>query len=93
MCNKNNGGVGYTIDRYVDAVDSRFSYSPLLNRNYGSLFHVRSAREKVLSRKNIAPSFEGHSDTRSQLDSQNITLIFAPCRPQCESTIKLLLDR
>ena len=38
---------------------------PLLNCVCESLFEVRSAREKVLSRKNMAPSLEGHSDLRN----------------------------
>jgi hypothetical protein len=35
---------------------------PPLNRNCESLFEVRRAKGKVLLRKDMAPSLEGHSD-------------------------------
>jgi len=65
VCNENNHGAGHAVDRFINAIDRCFSSSPLLNRDCGSLFEVRNAREKVLSRKNMAPSFEGHSDPRN----------------------------
>ncbi|PMD21298.1 hypothetical protein NA56DRAFT_645594 [Hyaloscypha hepaticicola] len=42
VCNENNRGVGHAVDRFVDAIDRRCSCSPLLNRDCGSLFQVRS---------------------------------------------------
>jgi hypothetical protein len=62
---ENYRGLGPAVDRFVDAVDRCFSGSPLLNRDCESLFKVRRARGKVLSRKNMPPSLEGHSDQRS----------------------------
>jgi len=50
---------------FVVAIARRFSGSPPLNRDCGSLFQVRSAREKLLSSKNMAPSLEGHFDLRN----------------------------
>ena len=47
VCNKNYRGVGYAVDRFINAIDRRLSCSPLLNRDCGSLFEVRSARQKV----------------------------------------------
>jgi hypothetical protein len=58
VCNENERGVGHAVDPFVDAIDRRFSCSPLLNRDCGSLFEVRSARGKVLSGKDMALSFE-----------------------------------
>ena len=65
VCNENYRVVGHAVDRFVDAIDRRFSCSPLLNRDYGSPFEFRCAREKVLLRKNIAPSLEGDSNPRN----------------------------
>src|SRR6516162_3017298 len=67
VCNENYCGVSHVVDRFVDAIDRRFTCSPQLNRDCGSLFKVRSASGKVLSRKNMAPSLEGHSDLRNML--------------------------
>ncbi|OCK82308.1 hypothetical protein K432DRAFT_226131 [Lepidopterella palustris CBS 459.81] len=63
--NENYRGVGYAIDYFVDAVDRPFRCSPLLNRHYRSLFEVRSARGKVLSRKSMTLSLEDHSNLRN----------------------------
>jgi hypothetical protein len=65
VCNENYRGIGHAVDRFVDAIDRPLSCSPLLNRDCGSLFKVRSAGGKVLSKKNMAPSLEGHSDLRN----------------------------
>ena len=64
--NQNFRGIGHAINRFIDTIDRRFSYSPLLNRDCGSLFKVRYARKKVLSRKNMAPSLEGDFDLRKR---------------------------
>ena len=58
ICNKNYRCANHAVDRFVGAIDRRFPSSPLLNCVCGSLFKVRSAREKVLSRKNMTPSLE-----------------------------------
>jgi hypothetical protein len=65
VCNENYRDVGHAVERFVDAIDRRFSCSPLFNRDCGSLFEVRSAKAKALSRNNMAPSPEGHSDLRN----------------------------
>ena len=59
--NENYRGVGHAVDRFVGAIARRFSCYFLLNRHYGSLFEVRNARTKVLSRERMNPSFERHS--------------------------------
>ena len=51
-------GSGHAIHRPVDGVESRFSCSPLLYHDYLPVFEFRGHSTKVLSRKNIAPSFE-----------------------------------
>jgi len=62
---RTNDCVHHAVNRFVDAIDSHFSCNPLLNRDCGSLFEVRSAREKVLSRKNMSPSLEDTLPTRT----------------------------
>ena len=62
---ENYRGLRHVVDRFVDAIDRRSSGSPLLNRDCRSLFEARCAREKILLRKNMAPSFEGDSDLRN----------------------------
>jgi hypothetical protein len=47
VCNENYSGVGHAVDRFVDAIDRRFSCSPWLNRDCGSLFEVRRAKRRV----------------------------------------------
>ena len=58
VCNENYRGVRHAvdrfvdaIDRFVDAIDRHFSCSPLLNRDCGSLFEVRSARGESFIKK------------------------------------------
>jgi hypothetical protein len=58
VCNENYCGVGRAVGRFVGAIDRRFSYYPLLNRDCGSLFEVRTIRAKVLSRNNTVPSLK-----------------------------------
>jgi hypothetical protein len=58
VCNENYHCAGHAVDRFVGAIDRRFRSFPLLNCVCGSLFEVRRAREKVLSRKNMTPSLE-----------------------------------
>jgi hypothetical protein len=55
---KNYCGVDHTVDRFVDTINCRFNYPPLLIYDYQSLFEFRSTRGKVQLRKNIALSFE-----------------------------------
>jgi hypothetical protein len=62
---ENYRGLGHVVDRFVDAIDRRFSGSPLLNRDCESLFEVRSARGEALSPKNMALSLQGDSDPRN----------------------------
>jgi hypothetical protein len=50
--------LGNTVDRPIDGVESRFSYSPLLYHEYRPVSKFRANSMKVLSRKNIFPSFE-----------------------------------
>jgi len=63
--NKNYRYVHHTVDRFVNAISRRFSYSPLLNRDCGSLVEVRSAKAKALLRNNMALSLEGHFNLRN----------------------------
>jgi hypothetical protein len=58
-------GCGHTIDYPVDGVESRFGCSPLLYYGYWSVFEFRSHDTKILSRKNMALSFEDleHKET------------------------------
>jgi len=55
-------GLRPAVDRPVHGVESRFSCSPLLYREYRPVFKVRANSTKVLSQKNMVPSFEdtGH---------------------------------
>jgi hypothetical protein len=55
---RNYRGVGHAVNRFISAIDCRFSCSPLLSYDYRSLFEVQSTRGKVLLRKNMALSFE-----------------------------------
>jgi hypothetical protein len=48
VCNEKTITVGYIIDRFVDAVDRHFSYSPLLNYGYHNLIAFRNTWGKVL---------------------------------------------
>jgi hypothetical protein len=48
----------HCVDRFVGAIDRRFRSFPLLNPVNGSLFEVRSAKEKVLSKKSMTPSLK-----------------------------------
>lgn len=57
---ENYGSVGHAIDRFVDAIDQRFSCTSLLNRDCGSLVETRNTWEKVLIRKNIPYVLEAH---------------------------------
>ena len=63
--NENYGGLSYIIHHFVNAINHRLHCLSLLNHDYRSFFEVRSARRKVLSRKNLAPSLEAHSDLRN----------------------------
>jgi hypothetical protein len=58
-------GFGHAIDRPVDGVESRFSCPPLLYHEYRPIFEFRANGTKVLSRKNMVPSFEDaeHKET------------------------------
>ena len=58
VCNENKRRVGHAVDRFVGAINRRFSRSSLLNRDCRSLFEVRRARGKALSRVSMIPSFE-----------------------------------
>jgi hypothetical protein len=53
VCNKNDRGVGHAGDRFVGAIDLRFSHSRLFNGGCGSLFKVWSAKAKVLTKENM----------------------------------------
>ena len=64
VCNENYRGVGHAVHRFVDAIDRRFTCSPLLNRDCGGLFEFRRASEKALLRKNIALSLENNSNPK-----------------------------
>jgi hypothetical protein len=48
----------YAIDLFKYGTNRHFGCSPLLNRDYLSLFKIRSTWGKVILRKNITPSFE-----------------------------------
>ena len=48
----------YVIDLFKHGTDYCFGSSPLLNRDYQSLFRIRSTWGKILLKKNIALSFE-----------------------------------
>jgi hypothetical protein len=58
-------GCGYTVDRPIDGVKSRFGGSPLLYYNYQPLSKFRGHGMKVESRKNISLRFEDtkHKET------------------------------
>ena len=77
MGNENYGDIGHAVHHFVDAIDCYLNCSPLLNRDYRSFFEVRSARRKVLSRKNTALSLEAHSDLRN-LHSGSFAALTAP---------------
>lgn len=51
-------GLGPAVDRPIDGVESRFSCSPLPYREYQPVSKFRANSTKVLSRKNMVPSFE-----------------------------------
>ncbi len=58
-------GCGHAVDRPVDGVESRFGCSPLLYHDYRPVSSFRGHDTKVLSEKNISPSFEDteHKET------------------------------
>jgi hypothetical protein len=49
---------GYAVDRPVESVKSCCRYYPLLYHDYRSVSEFRGHGTKVLSRKNLTPSFE-----------------------------------
>jgi hypothetical protein len=58
-------GLGHAVDHPVDGVESRFSCSPLLYYDYRPVSKFRANPTKILSRKNMFPSFEDteHKET------------------------------
>jgi len=58
-------GCGYVVDRPVDSVESCFSCIPLLYHDYRPISEFRGHGTKVLSRNNLALSFEDtkHKET------------------------------
>jgi hypothetical protein len=49
---------GHAVDPPVDGVKCLWGCSPLLHHDYQPIFEFRGHGTKVLSRKNMAPSFE-----------------------------------
>lgn len=58
VCNENYRGISYTITRSVNAINYRFSYTPLLNHDQLHIFDFRNYSIIVLIRKNLALSFK-----------------------------------
>jgi hypothetical protein len=48
VCNEKITAVDYAADRFIDAVDRRFSYSPLLNCDWQNIIEIRGTSGKVL---------------------------------------------
>jgi hypothetical protein len=62
-------GCGHVVDRPVDGVDRRFSYSPLLYDSYWPASEFRYRSTKLLLRKNVAPMFKDTEHKKTYMPS------------------------